>query len=117
MTHRIVRDILCDVCMTKGDEVEAETMPAIAVGKAKPRELDLCVQHKRDLFDPLANLLNAKGRTDGAPVYAAPKRTATTVVELDDFTCGDCHRQFATEPGLNRHRTVKHSKRGRRKAG
>jgi len=67
----------CDVCMREDVRTEATTTPELVVGATKARTLDLCEVHRKELLDPLLNLLKEDGAVaDKAQPAAAAARPA-----------------------------------------
>lgn len=109
---RIIR--WCDNTTKHGEDqdVPADALPPISIGKDKPRDLDLCAECRLELYEPLSLLLEKEGRaTDtGRRKNRKPRRPASSEVAEQDkpFTCADCGRSFGNERGLIVHRSVKH---------
>lgn len=127
MAQEVRIDLTCDACTAEGiHNTEAETLPPIATGTAKPRLIDLCETHRKELFDPLADLLARDGRLeDGtrrrkkrpAP-EPEPEPTVApepTLVDLGANVCPDCSQSFNTAQGLNTHWTRKHAEQAAKK--
>ncbi len=119
MAQRVVQDLLCDRHWLLGEEVAGETTPPISIGKAAPRKLELCVECKTDLLDPLAQLLQAQGHLNSeSRPSVAPAQEQVKVVELETLYCEDCGRtDFKNAAGLGSHRTRKHPPKGRKAKG
>ena len=49
--------VMCDVHLEQGERVEAEELPPISIEGKAPRVLALCEEHKRDFYDPFAELV------------------------------------------------------------
>ena len=65
MAQSVRIELTCDAC--KADDIhntEAETTPPVVMGKGKALVLDLCEPHRKELYDPLADLLARDGRSE-----------------------------------------------------
>lgn len=82
MAREIELRVWCDPCMQiDGERVEGEEMLPIIIGRAKPKVIAMCTQHKEDFWDPFVEAIQKMGETQEAlsveRVRKAPG-TATT---------------------------------------
>lgn len=64
MAREVVISVLCDPCMDKDEKVEAEELPAFMLPgmRGRPRIIALCPVHKKEVFDPLFDVLKEFGQ-------------------------------------------------------
>lgn len=125
MAQQVRIEITCDPCKADGIyNVEAETLPPVTVGHGKgvkPRVLDMCERHRKELYDPLAELLERDGRNeDGsrrrrkpAPVQAEPEPEPELPepqrTHVESHICPTCSRSdFKTDASMRQHSTRVH---------
>jgi hypothetical protein len=53
--------VMCDLHLENGQRVEAEELPPITMEEKGPRVLALCPEHKREYYDPFAELVEDLG--------------------------------------------------------
>lgn len=109
--QKISVDTLCDNTAKHGeDEVPAESLPPITVGRDKPRLLDLCGDCRLELAEPLLTLLDKQGRAEDTGRRKNKKKAEPTPTSdaSGEFACGDCGQTFNNERGLRAHASVKH---------
>ena len=104
--QKISVDTLCDNTTKHGeDEVPAETLPPVTVGRDKPRLLDLCADCRLELYEPFALLLDKEGRAEDTGRRKNKPRTEPP----GDIHCKHCdHEPFKNERGLIVHMSTKH---------
>ena len=79
MAKEIVAFAWCDVCQQHDEKVPGITTPPITIGNGKPKELDLCEVHEKEVLEPLRALLNEVGQEVKPPRKGRPS-SATPVV-------------------------------------
>jgi hypothetical protein len=65
----------CDVCLNEDDTYsEGRTIDDIGIGRAKPKTIDLCERHEKELVTPFVELVQRFGVSmdKGRPPVAAP---------------------------------------------
>lgn len=114
----------------KGADVPGEPLPPIALGRDKPRDLDLCAECRVDLFEPLRDLLENEGRatdtgrrkqrkratppTPASPPIEPPSSTGRPKYEQDaegNYLCPECGDAKPTPQGIGAHRARAHGYR------
>ncbi len=67
--------IYCDVCFHQTrDRVEGATSPPIDIPGYKPKTLDMCERHEKELLNPLRELLTEYGTKPSVDDLTRPKR-------------------------------------------
>jgi hypothetical protein len=135
MARRVTVHTLCDPCLAMGSEVEAEELPPLNLVGNKPRTLALCEDHRKEVFDPLVQMVKDHGQildiepsASSGSGSAAPKRTAAKTAKAPAVTssvgleCPECAeagtpRSFTAPQGLGAHRYRAHGVESTKKAG
>lgn len=74
MAKEMTINVWCDACAITEQREPGQTTPPIAVGNHKPRTLDLCDAHTKELVTPLLDLLVQDGvMVEGGPSVATLK--------------------------------------------
>lgn len=74
MAKEMTIHVWCDACAITEQKEPASTTPPIAIGANKPRTLDLCDRHTKELVTPLLDLLVQDGSVvEGGPSVATLK--------------------------------------------
>jgi hypothetical protein len=74
MAKEIIVSVWCDLCAKDDVREPGQTTPPIAiVGTGKPRTLDLCPRHRKELLDVLVSALDEDGAEVAATGKAATK--------------------------------------------
>lgn len=77
---KIIRTyLLCDVCLSAGEEVEGSPISEHLPGL--PKDGELCKQHRVEIVEPLLTFLAEHGRKPEAPLFPCDHRGCTR----DDF--------------------------------
>lgn len=100
----------CDNTKRHGEaDVPGRALPPLAVGKDKPRDLDLCDECRVELYEPLKALLDTEGRaTDTGRRKNRKKAAEATTSTAEPYRCDDCGKTFAKPHGLATHVNIKH---------
>jgi hypothetical protein len=70
MAREVILRTWCDVCLAKDQNEEGIELPPLHLVPGKPRVVALCEVHRKELFDPLVELLKEHGQPvdpDGNP--------------------------------------------------
>ena len=123
MAQSVRSELTCDAC--KADDIhntEAETTPPVVMGKGKALLLDLCEPHRKELYDPLADLLARDGRSEDGTRRRRKRKPAAeptpepeptpTRVEITSHICPTCSRSdFKTDASMRQHHTRVHGEK------
>lgn len=107
MAREIVTRIWCDVCLKKGDHVEAEETPPVVVGTFKARTVALCEKDRKEFYDPFRDVLVELGQVipSGAIDAPTPRKGIGGRPTLEDLTCKapECGHQAPNKAALASH--------------
>jgi hypothetical protein len=105
--------------LAQGSEVAAEELPPLPLIGNKPRVLALCDVHRKEVYEPLVEMVKEFGQIvdiDGTAA-TAPKRSASRssspAPSSDALWCPECEaagtpRSFTAPQGLGAHRYRAH---------
>lgn len=75
MARELQVKIWCDPCATQDLRTEGVETPLVTIGGNKPRMVALCEPHRKELYDPFAEIITNLGVTmDQIESNRAPKR-------------------------------------------
>lgn len=103
----------CDQCSREGRQEPAETTPAISLGSDKPKTLDLCERHRKEILEALSDLLRTEGVRVEEPLgKAAAKKTRRSGQRITDKTPGPFPCLVPGCPGLRSKKGPNYPSRG-----
>jgi hypothetical protein len=109
MAIQVIQRKTCDPHSDRGEEVEGETTPPIAIGKSGPMEFEMCPVCRKEMLEPLIELLTAHGRPANSLQPARRKvRNKSTPAP-----CPYCDETMSSLGFLNRHIDLRHPGRDR----
>lgn len=82
MAKEIIVSVWCDPCAKDGVREPGQTTPPLTIGNAKPRTLDLCERHRKELLDALVSALDEDGADLGGAAAKTGKGAAESVSRL-----------------------------------
>jgi hypothetical protein len=97
----------CDACGE--DRIPADQSVTMSIGRTKPRTIDLCDMHHKELIVPVDYLLHAWGvGEESAPRPTAAQRGPRTI--KPNPPCPDCGHQSPNRSALGTHTKNRHDK-------
>ena len=119
MARQVIVQTLCDPCLAKGEEVDAEELPPLGLVGNKPRVLALCDVHRKEVYEPLVQMVKDYGQiVDIEPATASTPRkpakaAAAPAPASAALPCPECEaagtpRSFNAPQGLGAHRYRAH---------
>lgn len=116
MARSTVTYIFCDFCLGENDvQTEAQELPPITLGNAKPRLLALCKQHREDWYEPFVEAVKEYGvMIDGSsPARSVitptdPKGTLELAPDGEKVLCPVCKAAGVIKPLKNRNTVMTH---------
>lgn len=105
----MVREVItwCSPCFAE-DVREQATTVVIALDALKPRALDVCERHRKELVEPLRELLSEMGVIVDSSTPAPQSRSSSYSYEHACSFDG-CGKSFKSSKSLSTHRRVVHN--------
>lgn len=103
--------VWCDVCLRDGQQVEAEELPPVSIGKLKPRLLALCEPHRKELFDPFREVVSDLGQIVPSSVQLGlPGSTIASASDQGIWPCPDPDCEHHSQPYTHRQSLRNHAR-------
>lgn len=103
MAREIVTKIWCDPCSIRsgdGDpELSEATEEIVQIGTAKPRLIAVCEVHRKELIDPLREIIKDLPTLDSANGPMKPRSSGEVNTEL----CKECNTPLKNRSSLTSH--------------
>lgn len=114
MAREVIVRTWCDPCLAEDRHTEAEELPPLALTGRKPRVVALCEVHRKELFDPLAQLLADHGQPvdESTSSLRIPKSSPTAKPSTSgssELKCPGCEYIAPNRSSLQSHARAQHN--------
>lgn len=117
MAREIITQIWCDICLEEETYTSATETPPIILGIWKPRVLALCPVHRKEVYEPLEQVVRELGQILPEQASSEMRRPPGTapgsgVFPCPDPTCTKHTRPYKHEQSLRNHSKDVHGLNG-----